>query len=116
MWSKVGSGGDVKLLERITKAIAAGKVEFWQNRPENLSRAEFEEVFSREPDLSKLKMDDRQSGGGVHGIDGEDYVYKGTITVSRFGQAKTFYLKFFFWKKDDPRGEQGIEVQSFKPQ
>ena len=106
----------MKLLERVKKAIAVGKVEFWETRPENLSRSEFDEVFSGDPDLSRLKIDYRQSGDGVHGIDGEDNVYKGTITVSRFGQVKTFYLKFFFWKKADLRGEQGIEVQSFKPE
>ena len=105
----------MRLLERIKRAIAAGKVEYWEGRPQNLSRAELDAAFDREPDLSKLQRKVRESGDGTHGLDGEDHVYAGNITVSAMGKAKPFYLKFFFWKKDDSIGEQCVEVQSFKP-
>jgi hypothetical protein len=105
----------MRLLERIKRAFAAGKVEYWEARPQNLSRAELDAAFDRDPDLSKLQRKLRESGDGVHGLDGEDHVYAGNVTVSAMGKAKSFYLKLFFWKKNDPVGEQGIEVQSFKP-
>ena len=70
--------------------------------------------FSGTPDLSKLQMAPRESIGGEHGLDGEDSVYKGAISIAGFGGTRILYLKFFFWKKGDPHGEQGIEVQSFK--
>jgi len=35
----------MKLLERIRKAIASGKVEYWENRPQHLTRADLDEVF-----------------------------------------------------------------------
>jgi len=104
----------MKLLERIRNAIASGKVKYWENRPQHLTRADFDEVFSGTPDLSKLQMAPRESIGGEHGLDGEDSVYKGAISIAGFGGTRILYLKFFFWKKGDPHGEQGIEVQSFK--
>lgn len=93
-------------------------MEYWDDpikRPENLSRSEFDEFILRNPVLD-MEWDDRTSGDGEHGLDGEDNVYKGSATVRGFGGVeKKMYLKFYFWKKGDPRAEQGITVQSFKP-
>ncbi len=104
----------MRLLERVKNAISLGKVEFWSNRPENLSRSDFDAFINNTPDFSQLKMDARESSGGAHGFDGEDHVFKGVAAVRRFGRTEEFYLKFFFWKKNDPKESQGIEVQSFK--
>lgn len=101
------------LLERIKWAFREGKVEYREDRPENYPRAALDEVFSGSPVLN-LSMEKRNSGDGKYGLTGEDYVYKGKVTIEGFGQTRDYYVKFFFWKKDDPRGKQGIEIQSFK--
>jgi hypothetical protein len=103
----------LKLLERIKNAIATGKVDYWGSRPENLSRSDFDAFVGNNPTF-RVMLDDRQSGDGDHGLDGEDYVYKGIATVTRFGKTRKFYVKFYFWKKGESHEEQGITVQSFK--
>ena len=99
-----------RLLDRIRNAIALGKVEYWGHRPANLKRSTF--------DLAMLVMADsltsvvkklRQSKNGKHGLDGEDYVYSGKVTL-KGPKTRELYFKLFFWKEDDPEAEQGIEV------
>lgn len=105
------------LLERIKCAIAQHRVEYWIDKanPPNLERAEFDEFIALDPNFAALKMVWRKSGDGVHGLDGEDYVYHGDVTVGGFGvEAVTYYVKFFFWRKGDPHIDQGVEVQSFR--
>lgn len=104
----------MRLIERIKRAIASGKVEYWETRPENLPRSDFDEAMQRSDDLVNVQRKERKSGDGTYGLTGEDHVYSGMLQVAAFGKVKAFYLKFFFWKKIDPVGQQGIEVQSFK--
>jgi hypothetical protein len=105
----------VKLIERILSAINQNRVEYWGHRPGNLPRAAFDETFTKNPTFDAKKMEERVSGDGVHGLDGDDYVFSGKVTVKGFDNVGHFYLKFFFWKKRDAKENQGIEVQSFKP-
>ncbi|MBC7533447.1 MAG: hypothetical protein H7318_17895 [Oligoflexus sp.] len=104
----------MKHLDRIKRAIAANKVEYWVDRGKtpNLERNDFE-VFIKYAPVLNLRRSHRTSLDGVHGQDGEKFVYQGDITITRFARTSTFYLKYFYWKDGDPIGEQGIEVQSF---
>lgn len=102
------------LLERIKRAFANEKVEYWEARPENFSRAELERVIDSSPVLSDQRKEPRVSNNGVHGLDGEDDVYSAKLTVSSYGVTVMFYVKCFFWTKNDKQPDQGIEVQSFK--
>ena len=105
----------MRLIDRIRSAIAAKKVEYWDTRPENLPRAAFDEAFQRDHELTDIQRKERESGDGTYGLTGEDHVYSGKLKVGAFGKVKIFYFKLFFCKKTDSVGQQGIEVQSFKP-
>lgn len=105
----------MNLLERIKNAIAQNRVEYWEDRsnPPNLDRSDFDAFLAHNPVLA-LKRAWRHSGDGVHGLEGEDYVYHGDVTITAFGKTEIFYLKFFFWKKGDEHIDQGLEVQTFR--
>jgi hypothetical protein len=89
----------MRLIERIKNAIAAGKVEYWGERPENLPRADLDEAFQRNPELTEFQRKERESGDGTYGLTGEDYVYSGKVIAKAFGKIKNFYMKFFFLEK-----------------
>ena len=46
----------MRLMERMSNAIAAGKVEYWEQRPENLPRADLNEAFQRGHELTDQRM------------------------------------------------------------
>ena len=94
----------MRLIERIRNAITAGRVEYWDTRPQNLPRADLDEAFQRNHELTEVQRKDRKSGDGTYGLTGEDHVYSGKLKIEAFGRIKNFYLKFFFWQKNDPIG------------
>jgi len=57
-------------------------------------------------------MAPRESSGGEHGLDGEDNVYKGVISIAGFGGTRILYLKFFSGKRATRTGSR---VLKFNP-
>lgn len=99
----------------IERLKAAGSLElvFWDDpnkNPPNLSRAEFERALPTIPQV-QVKWSQRDSDKGKYGKTGEDQVFMFEFEVTSGRLVSTFYVKGFFFNKDDLKG---VEIQSFR--
>jgi len=95
------------------KHAGLNELEYWEKRPENLSREllikylisidETKEIY---PDMSV-----RESDGGKYGQTGFKWVFKLKDNFQIIGRNIDIYIKGFFFEEHDPRG---VEIQSFK--
>lgn len=96
------------------KHAANSEIEYWEKRPENLSR-EMLLKYLRSIDETRLdfpsKIEKRKSAGGKYGQTGFNYVFVVEDKFRVAGKVINIYLKGFFFEEEDPRG---VEIQSFK--
>ena len=95
------------------KYTGLNELEYWEKRPENLSR-ELLVKYLNSIDESKEtypEMSVRESDGGKFGETGFKWVFKLRDSFLVVGRKTEIYVKGFFFEIDDPRG---VEIQSFK--
>jgi hypothetical protein len=95
------------------KYAGLNELEYWEKRPENLSR-ELLVKYLKSIDESKEYFPDmsvRESDGGKYGETGFNWVFKLRDSFLLAGRRTEIYMKGFFFEEEDPRG---IEIQSFK--
>lgn len=95
------------------KYAGLNELEYWEKRPENLSR-ELLVKYLNSIDESKAtypEMSIRESDGGKYGETGFKWVFKLRDSFLIMGRKTEIYVKGFFFEIDDPRG---VEIQSFK--
>jgi hypothetical protein len=95
------------------KYAGLNELEYWEKRPENLSRELLVKYLSsiNEAIVIYPEMSARESGAGKYGETGFPWVFKLKDSFLIVGRKTDIYLKGFFFEIDDPRG---VEVQSFK--
>lgn len=88
-------------------------MEYWEKRPENLSREILVKYLSSIDETKELfpELSVRESDRGKYGETGFKWVFKFKDSFSILGRKTNIYMKGFFFEENDPRG---IEVQSFK--
>lgn len=95
------------------KHAGLNELEYWERRPENLSR-ELLVKYLNSIDESKEtypEMSIRESDGGKYGETGFKWVFKLRDSFLIVGRKTEIYIKGFFFEIDDPKG---VEIQSFK--
>lgn len=103
----------LKFGERLKIAVKIDLV-YWDERknPPNLPVEAFKNLIELiDDDAEAKKWTPRNSDQGTHAHDGEDDVFHYEFTVSGFGGRKTYYVKGFFFEKNDTRG---VEIQTFR--
>jgi len=104
-------------LKKLKLSVEEGKLEFWIDRknPPNLTIEEFKIFLNKlrrsfEPDIVP-----RNSEAGKYGLTGEDECFQFEAKIGFLGTLKDYYVKGFFFDKDNL---MGVEIQSFreKPQ
>lgn len=95
------------------KYAGLNELEYWEKRPENLSREILVKYLSSIDETKELfpEMSVRESDGGKYGETGFKWVFKFKDSFNVLGRKTKIYMKGFFFEENDPRG---IEVQSFK--
>lgn len=95
------------------KYAGLNDLEYWEKRPENLSREILVKYLSSIDETKELfpEMSVRESDGGKYGETGFKWVFKFKDSFNVLGRKTKIYMKGFFFEENDPRG---IEVQSFK--
>jgi hypothetical protein len=95
------------------KYAGLNELEYWEKRPENLSREILVKYLSSIDETKELfpEMSVRESDGGKYGETGFKWVFKFKDSFIVMGRKTEIYIKGFFFEENDPRG---IEVQSFK--
>lgn len=95
------------------KYAGLNDLEYWEKRPENLSRELLVKYLSSIDETREIypDMSVRESSGGKYGETGFKWVFKLRDNFLIIGRKIDIYLKGFFFEEDDPRG---IEIQSFK--
>lgn len=100
------------LLKKL-KYAGLNKLEYWEKRPENLSRAIFK-IYLKNIDETRrvdVKISPRESNNGKYGKTGFKWVFKFEDTIKIVGKDIPVYVKGFFFEKGNPIG---VEIQSFK--
>jgi hypothetical protein len=102
-----------ELFLRKLKYSGLNELEYWEKRPENLSRELLIKYLSSIDESNAIypEMTMRESDGGKYGETGFKWVFKLRDRFLILGRNTEIYLKGFFFEVDDPRG---VEIQSFK--
>lgn len=95
------------------KHAGLNELEYWEKRPENLSRELLVKYLNSidESNSTYPEMSVRESDGGKYGETGFKWVFKLRDNFLIMGRKTDIYVKGFFFEIDDPRG---VEIQSFK--
>lgn len=95
------------------KHAGLNDLEYWEKRPENLSREILVRYLTGLDEEKTLypEMSVRESDGGKYGSTGFKWVFKFSDSFTVMGNKIEVYVKGFFFEEHDPRG---VEVQSFK--
>ncbi len=95
------------------KYAGLNDLEYWEKRPENLSREILVKYIISIDETKELfpELATRESYGGKYGETGFKWVFKFKDNFKVLGRKTEIYFKGFFFEENDPRG---IEVQSFK--
>ena len=92
---------------------AASELVYWEDRKArpNLGIHEFMQILPLVPAEVIPTWEPRKSPRGKHGATGEKRIFKFDFEISLLGQTHSFFLKGYFFEKDNLRG---VEVQSFR--
>lgn len=95
------------------KLAARLELNYWDNRnnPPNLSKEVFLKVLQQMPGTVQVEFKQRESTNGPHGLTGDDEVFTLKFSIRVMGKVKTYYLKGYFFDKDQCRG---VTIQSFR--
>lgn len=95
------------------KYAGLNDLEYWEKRPENLSRELLEKYLNSIDETKEVfpDMTVRESDGGKYGATGFKWVFKLRDSFLIMGNKVEIYIKGFFFEENDPRG---VEIQSFK--
>lgn len=89
------------------------ELEYWEKRPENLSRELLVKYLNSIDETKEIypEMSVRESDGGKYGETGFKWIFKLQDIFLIMGKKVDIYIKGFFFEESCPRG---IEIQSFK--
>lgn len=106
------SSKEERFLKKL-KYAGLHELEYWEKRPENLSRELLVKYLASIDEKKELspEMSVRESDGGKYGETGFEWIFKLRDNFLVIGRRTDIYLKGFFFEENDPRG---IEIQSFK--
>lgn len=109
---KLIESNDELFLKKL-KYAGLNDLEYWEKRPENLSRELLVKYLNSIDETKEAypKMSFRESDGGKHGETGFKWVFKLRDNFFIVGRSIDIYIKGFFFEENNPRG---IEIQSFK--
>ncbi|MDD4975547.1 MAG: hypothetical protein PHY93_14410 [Bacteriovorax sp.] len=95
------------------KYAGLNELEYWEKRPENLSRELLVKYLNSIDESNAIypEMSVRESDGGKYGETGFKWVFKLRDSFLIMGRRTDIYLKGFFFEIEEPRG---VEIQSFK--
>lgn len=95
------------------KYAGLNELEYWEKRPENLSRELLVKYLNSIDEDKELypDMSLRESDGGKYTETGFNWVFKLKDSFLIMGKRVEIYIKGFFFEEDNPRG---VEIQSFK--
>lgn len=95
------------------RSAAALHIDLWESRKAkpNLSLAEFRTLLGQISDDVVIKWATRSSQKGGHAATGEAQVFMFEIDITAFGNTKKFFIKGYFFDKDQLRG---VTIQSFR--
>lgn len=95
------------------KYAGLNDLEYWEKRPENLSRELLEKYLISIDETKEVfpDMTIRESDGGKYGETGFKWVFKLKDSFLIMGKKVEIYIKGFFFEENNPRG---VEIQSFK--
>ncbi|MCY4643352.1 MAG: hypothetical protein OXB88_01920 [Bacteriovoracales bacterium] len=95
------------------KYAGLNELEYWEKRPENLSRELLVKYFHSIDETREIypDMSVRESDGGKYGLTGFQWVFKLRDSFLVMSKKIDIYIKGFFFEENDPRG---VEIQSFK--
>lgn len=110
---KVLMESNQELFLRKLKYAGLNELEYWEKRPENLSRELLVKYLNSIDESNETfpEMSIRESDGGKYGETGFKWVFKLRDSFLITGRKTEVYVKGFFFEIDDPRG---VEIQSFK--
>lgn len=92
---------------------AASELVYWEDRKAspNLAIQEFKRLLPLVPANAMPIWEPRKSPRGKHAATGEKRVFKFDFEISLLGQTHAFFIKGYFFEKDNLRG---VEIQSFR--
>ena len=95
------------------KFAGLNDLEYWEKRPENLSRELLEKYLNSIDETKEVfpDMTIRESDGEKYGETGFKWVFKLKDSFLIMGKKVGIYIKGFFFEENNPRG---VEIQSFK--
>jgi len=95
------------------KYAGLNDLEYWEKRPENLSRELLVKYLNSIDETKEVYPETsiRESDGGKYGETGFKWIFKLRDNFLIMGRKVDIYLKGFFFEEGHPRG---IEIQSFK--
>ena len=95
------------------KYAGLNELEYWEKRPENLSREILVRYLKSIDETKSLfpEMSVRESLSGKYGETGFEWVFKYKDQFLMMSHEMEIYIKGFFFEVGDPRG---VEIQSFK--
>ncbi len=101
------------LLSKLKIAVYEGELVLWEDKlhPPNLSKEEFLVFLSKVRKPLNEEFVSRKSYNGIHGKTGERDCFQFEKEISLFGKLVRFYLKGFFFDRNDLKG---VEIQSFR--
>lgn len=102
------------VVERIRAAVIGLELEYWDDpnkSPPNLAEAEFRRLLNYIPLHALVRWEDRKSLQGQHGLTGEERVFNINFEITRGRYTHCYYLKGFFFDKENLKG---VCVQSFR--
>lgn len=100
-------------LGRRIKLAVSGELDYWEGRtnPPNMTRHDFLKLCRYIPDGQHGSWMPRESNAGVHGLSGEDAVFKFEFDVVILGARTRYFVKGYFFDKGNLRG---VTIQSFR--
>jgi hypothetical protein len=101
------------VVERI-RAASLLEMDYWcdpNKSPPNLSREEFKKLLVFIPITAPVRWERRTSDGGLYGRTGEDRVFNIEFEITRGRWRFIYYLKGYFFEKENLKG---VCVQSFR--
>ena len=101
------------VIERLRSAVLL-ELDYWSDpnkSPPNMAREEFERLLIYIPLNTSIQWKKRTSSSGTHGKTGEESVFNTEFEIIRGRYKYIYYLKGYFFDKDNLKG---VCVQSFR--
>ena len=107
------SDKEASFVKKLRLAATEGELDYWLERgnPPNESTDVFIKFSKYLKEPVSVKWIERESEAGPHGLLGEDECFKFECTIFPFGVETKYFVKGYFFNKDDLKG---VTIQSFR--